>query len=88
MEVITFYLLLINIVGLMIMKIDKKRAKQHHWRISERTIWLIALIGGAIGVLLGMKTYRHKTKHTTFRFGLPVLALIQVSLLVWFFHFR
>jgi len=63
---------------------DKRRAKNHEFRISERTLWLVALFGGAVGTTAGMQLYRHKTKHTSFKIGFPVLAVIELVLLIKF----
>ena len=76
--------LIMNIAGLVIMWEDKRRAKKHEYRISERTLWLVALFGGAIGATAGMQLYRHKTKHTSFKIGFPVLAVIEFVLLIKF----
>ncbi|WHY65927.1 DUF1294 domain-containing protein [Neobacillus sp. SuZ13] len=76
--------LIMNIAGLVIMWEDKRRAKKHKYRISERTLWLVALFGGAIGATAGMQLYRHKTKHTSFKIGFPVLAVIEFVLLIKF----
>lgn len=86
-EVIRMTLLAIaimNVVGLAIMRIDKTRAKRHQYRISEKTLWLVAIFGGAIGATAGMQLFRHKTKHTSFKFGFPLLAIIQIILLYLF----
>jgi len=64
------------------MGIDKKKARNGEYRISERTLWTVAVIGGGTGAYLGMKQFRHKTKHTSFKWGLPVLMVIQLGLLV------
>lgn len=61
---------------------DKKRAKKHQYRISERTLWLVALFGGAIGTTAGMQIYRHKTKHLAFQIGFPFLAGVELILLI------
>ncbi|MBO0960129.1 DUF1294 domain-containing protein [Neobacillus sp. MM2021_6] len=71
-----------NIAGLFIMGVDKKRARKHQYRIRERTLWLVALFGGAIGTTAGMQIYRHKTKHTSFKVGFPVLAIIEFVLFI------
>ena len=73
-----------NIAGLVIMKVDKKRAVKHQYRISERTLWLFAIFGGAIGCTLGMNTYRHKTKHLAFKIGFPFLAIVEAVLFILF----
>lgn len=74
--------LVMNISGLLIMGEDKKRAKKHQYRISERTLWLVALFGGAVGTTAGMQLYRHKTKHLSFKFGFPFLAGIELVLFI------
>jgi uncharacterized membrane protein YsdA (DUF1294 family) len=62
------------------MGIDKKRAKKKQWRIKESTLFLLAILGGSIGSILGMYTFRHKTKHKKFVIGMPVILAIQVML--------
>ncbi|WP_425454265.1 DUF1294 domain-containing protein [Peribacillus asahii] len=76
------YMIFINILAFTIMGIDKKKARNGEYRISERTLWTVAVIGGGTGAYLGMKQFRHKTKHTSFKWGLPVLMVIQLGLLV------
>ena len=82
MDYFYLYLIVINLIGFLIMKIDKDRARKRQWRIPEAQIWLISLIGGSIGTTFGMYTFRHKTKHVSFRFGLPILILIQIAGLI------
>jgi uncharacterized membrane protein YsdA (DUF1294 family) len=77
--------LIMNLVGLLIMGEDKKRAKKHKYRISERTLWLVALFGGAVGATAGMRFYRHKTKHVSFKIGFPVLAIGESILILIIF---
>ena len=67
------------------MGVDKKRARKHEYRISEKTLWTLAIIGGGTGAFLGMIRFRHKTKHPTFRFGFPILMMIQLVLLAVYF---
>jgi len=83
-EYMIYYLILINLIGLLVMKVDKQRAKKHQYRISEKTLWIIAIIGGAIGTTMGMKIFRHKTKHFNFKVGFPILAIIEIVLFVYF----
>ncbi len=78
------YLVIINLIGFYIMFLDKRKAKKHKWRISEKNIFLIALLGGSLGCLLGMNIFRHKTKHWYFRFGLPTILILQVVAIVFF----
>lgn len=75
---IATYLLLINIIGFAIMGIDKWKAKHHAWRIPEHTLFTVAVIGGSLGAIIGMYTFRHKTKHWYFVYGLPAILAIQV----------
>ncbi|MFC3883186.1 DUF1294 domain-containing protein [Bacillus songklensis] len=83
-DFIFVYYVLINTVGLLIMAVDKSRAKHHGWRIRERTIWICSLFGGAIGSTVGMSTFRHKTKHPQFKVGLPLLAIGHLFILFQF----
>lgn len=77
---VIFYLLVVNIAGFAIMGIDKKRAIRKAYRIPEATLFLTALIGGSAGSLLGMYTFRHKTKHWYFAVGMPIILAIQLFL--------
>ncbi|WP_099158722.1 DUF1294 domain-containing protein [Virgibacillus ndiopensis] len=81
--IIWWYIIGINIVGFLLMGIDKQKAKKHIWRISEKTLWITAIIGGALGSFLGMKSFRHKTKHTLFRIGMPLLTILQLVTYVY-----
>ena len=80
-----YYLIVINLVGLIIMKVDKQKAIKHQYRISERTLWMIAIIGGAVGTTFGMNLFRHKTKHLSFKIGFPIFAVIEVLLFIYYF---
>jgi len=77
------YLVVINVAGYFTMYTDKKRAIRHEYRIPEKNLWLIAIIGGAVGTTLGMNHFRHKTKHLSFKLGFPFLAVIQVAAIVY-----
>lgn len=76
------YLLIVNLVGFIIFGVDKKKAEKHAWRIPEKTLFAVAIIGGSIGTNLGMKIFRHKTKHKSFVIGMPVILLFQVFMVV------
>ena len=76
------YLVLINLAAFILYGADKKRARKKEWRISEKTLFLAAIIGGSAGALAGMYFFRHKTKHWYFRIGIPLILLLQV-LLLW-----
>lgn len=77
------YIALINIFGFIIMLIDKNRARNHEWRIKENTLILVALFGGSIGSYIGMKTFRHKTKHPKFKYGIPFIFLLQLIIYIY-----
>ncbi|WP_455660768.1 DUF1294 domain-containing protein [Pradoshia sp.] len=73
------YIVLMSVVLLVMMKNDKERARRNQYRISEKTLWITALLGGAVGGVLGMQLFRHKTKHLSFRFGFPLLAVLDAA---------
>ena len=81
MRVMSCYLLIINIIGFSLMGTDKKRAVRGAFRISEASLFTVALLGGALGCILGMKHFRHKTKHWYFKYGMPFIFAVQVCLL-------
>lgn len=76
--IIVIYLVIINIVGFASMGIDKWKAKHHAWRIPERILFTIAIFGGSLGSLIGMYTFRHKTKHWYFVYGFPAIFAIHI----------
>lgn len=80
------WLAAVNVLDFILMGVDKRRAKRDAWRIPERTFFLVALLGGTPGAILGMRYFRHKTKHWYFRYGLPALLAAQVVLagFLWF----
>lgn len=80
------YVILVNITAFIIIYIDKKRAINHKWRIKESTLFILSLIGGSLGTLLGMYTFRHKTKHIKFTLGIPLIMLLQI--LIFFFLYK
>ena len=71
--VVILYLVIINVVGYVIMGVDKKRAIRGAWRISEASLFFTALLGGSLGCILGMQHFRHKTKHWYFKYGMPAI---------------
>ena len=80
---IIIYLAVINITGFILMGIDKYKAANGRWRISEKTLFFTALIGGSAGSWLGMYTFRHKTRHWYFKWGMPFIFLLQCAVLIW-----
>lgn len=83
-EFLIGYLVLINLVAIVLMYIDKQKAKKHQWRISEDTLIGVSLIGGGIGALWGIHVFRHKTKHAKFTIGIPIILAVQALLLLYF----
>lgn len=77
------YLLIINAVGFLLMLVDKHKARKNLWRIPERTLLLTAALGGSVGSLLGMYTFRHKTRHLKFTLGIPLILAAQCFLAIW-----
>ena len=81
---ITIYLLVINILTFLIMWWDKHEAKLGDWRVSERFLFLLVLLGGGIGGVAGMYTFRHKTKKWYFKFGFPAILIIEIIIFVYY----
>ncbi len=79
---ILFYLALINVISFIVCGADKSAAKRNNWRVPEKTLFLLAIVGGSIGVWAGMYFFRHKTKHWYFVWGIPAILVIQVVLVV------
>ncbi|MBE5957040.1 MAG: DUF1294 domain-containing protein [Lachnospiraceae bacterium] len=87
-QILLIYLVVINVAGFLLMGIDKLRAKKQVWRVPEKTLFLIAVIGGSIGTNIGMYVFRHKTKHWYFVIGMPLILIVQIALVVWLVFFR
>ncbi len=80
------YLAALNLAAFFAFGEDKRRAKANEWRIPEKTLFALALAGGSLGALAGMRTFRHKTRHWYFRYGLPAILLAHCALYVWLFR--
>ena len=76
------YLILVNFLGIASMASDKIRAMEHRYRIPEAILILFAIIGGSLGSLLGMLRFHHKTRKPLFRFGLPLILVVQIGLII------
>lgn len=82
-KLILGYLLLINAVSFLLMLVDKQKARKNLWRIPESTLLTSAALGGSIGMLMGMYTVRHKTKHLKFTLGVPAILIAQIAICLW-----
>ena len=74
------YLLCMNLAAFLLMGADKRRARQHRWRIPEATLFLAAALGGSLGAVAGMRVFRHKTRHWYFVVGMPAILAVQLAL--------
>ena len=83
LQYIPIYFAAINLVTFFAYGIDKYRAKRGAWRIPEKTLFLLPILGGSIGAIAGMKFFHHKTKHWYFKYGLPLILILQLALVVW-----
>lgn len=88
MKWILIYPAIINIIAFTVYGIDKRKAIRHHYRIPESTLILLALAGGTAGAWLGMQMFRHKTKKPKFRYGIPVIFVVQVLIIVFLLQFN
>lgn len=79
------YLAGINIVAFVVYGADKARARKNRWRIPEKTLFLLAIAGGSVGAWLGMQYFRHKTQHIQFKIGIPLIFLVQLAGVLYFY---
>lgn len=80
--VIAAYFIFVNLFGFVLMGIDKKKAIKGAFRIPEAALFMVAIIGGSIGSILGMYTFHHKTRHLIFVYGMPAILILQIILLI------
>ena len=80
------YFVIVNIIGFALMGIDKHKAKKRAFRIPEATLFIVAIIGGSIGSILGMHIFRHKTRHWYFVYGMPFILAVQIILVIAFLN--
>ena len=83
LKIILIYLLVVNLVGFVMMGVDKNRARKQAWRISEKALFLVSLIGGSLGTWTGMYAFRHKTKHWYFVVCMPLIFFSHIALAVY-----
>ncbi|MBR5046606.1 MAG: DUF1294 domain-containing protein [Eubacterium sp.] len=86
MNYLFIYLAAINVIGFAAMGIDKSRARKEAWRIPEKTLFLISLLGGSLGSLIGMYLFHHKTRHWYFVIGMPLILVAQLALAFYLTH--
>lgn len=80
---IIIYLLIINVIAFLAMLIDKRKAEKGKWRISETTLLLLGVLGGSIGGIIGMYTFRHKTKKMKFTIGMPTILIVEIITIIY-----
>lgn len=85
---IIIYFIIINMLGFLIMYIDKQKAKKGKWRIPEKTLFIITALGGGIGTIAGMYTFRHKTQKVAFVIGFPLITIIEIVTVIYFSVFK
>ena len=81
------YLMIINIFGFFAMEIDKWKARNHKYRISEKMLFLLAIFGGSVGTLAGMHVFRHKTQHWYFKYGMPAILVFQIVCVICYVRY-
>lgn len=80
-KILITYFIIINLITFAVFGIDKLKAVKDKWRIPEKVLFLLSIIGGSAGAILGMYTFRHKTKKPAFKFGIPAILIVQIVLL-------
>ncbi len=85
MKIVLIYLLIINAASLLVMVIDKGLAKKGSFRVPESSLFMLAILGGSVGSIVGMYLVRHKTKHVSFTLGMPLILLAQMILIYFLF---
>ena len=81
-QLIIIYIIAINIISFIVMGVDKRKAQKRAWRILESTLFVLAIIGGSIGSILGMHLFHHKTRHWYFLYGMPAILVVQILLVL------
>ena len=85
-KVLVCYLIAVNVLAFALMGIDKYKAKKRAFRIPEATLFIVAIIGGSIGSIIGMYAFRHKTRHWYFVYGMPAILILQILLIALLLH--
>ncbi|MDR0978873.1 MAG: DUF1294 domain-containing protein [Lachnospiraceae bacterium] len=80
---ILIYIIFINLITFLAMYIDKQKAKQHKWRTKEGTLFMLVILGGGIGGIVGIYMFRHKTKKLTFTVGFPTILILEILFIIY-----
>ena len=83
LHILIGFLAMVNVVAFVTYGIDKLKARRNQWRIPESTLLLLAMIGGSIGAWIGLKVWRHKTLHKKFKYGIPLIIVVQIALCIY-----
>lgn len=81
-DIILLYIVVINLISLIVMGIDKRKARKRAFRIPEATLFVLAIIGGSLGSVIGMHLFHHKTRHWYFLYGMPAILALQIILVL------
>ena len=81
---VIIYFIVINLIGFFIMWLDKRKAIKGAWRIPEKTLFIITALGGGIGTIAGMYTFRHKTQKIAFVIGFPFITILEMAIIIYF----
>ena len=83
-QIAVIYLIVINILGFLVMGLDKHKAKMAERRIPENTLFMFTILGGGIGTIAGMYVFHHKTKKMKFKVGMPLILILEILIFVYF----
>ena len=86
MRYLLIYLLIINILAILVMGLDKRRARNQAWRIPEKTLFFLSIIGGSLGSVAGMYLFHHKTRHWYFAIGMPLILVAHIVLAILVYY--
>lgn len=81
-DLLLLYVIIVNLISFITMGIDKRKAQKRAFRIPEATLFVLAIIGGSLGSVIGMHLFHHKTRHWYFLYGMPVILALQIILIL------
>ena len=87
-KILAVWLVIINLISVIVCIADKSRAKRGKWRVRERTLWLLTLLGGGAGMYLTMRLIRHKTLHKSFMIGIPLIVILQIIAVFYILYLK